>query len=124
MLPLRLGTVNANGPQDLIVYALTKNGRVEAANYRTVKLPSDMDVPLYVKNEFGDFYKAMFDHAVREARTCARCSSNMPGTWAGAIRAPPIRSATSNWSSSARAGSASDGDSRSAAAWRRAQTPT
>src|SRR5215475_6656702 len=25
MLPLRLGTVNANGPQDLIVYALTKN---------------------------------------------------------------------------------------------------
>ena len=30
MLPLRLGTVNANGPQDLIVYALTKNGRVEA----------------------------------------------------------------------------------------------
>ena len=29
MLPLRLGTVNANGPQDLIIYALTKNGRVE-----------------------------------------------------------------------------------------------
>src|SRR5262252_4320836 len=28
MLPLRLGTVNANGPQDLIVYALTRNGRV------------------------------------------------------------------------------------------------
>jgi len=64
MLPLRLGTVNANGPQDLIVYALTKNGRVEASNYRTVKLPSDMDVPLYVKNEFGNFYKAMFDQAV------------------------------------------------------------
>src|SRR5262249_31560287 len=32
MLPLRLGTVNASGPQDLIVYALTKNGRIEAAN--------------------------------------------------------------------------------------------
>jgi len=64
MLPLRLGTVNANGPQDLIVYALTKNGRVEAANYRTVKLPSDIDVPLYVKNDFGTFYKAMFDRAV------------------------------------------------------------
>jgi hypothetical protein len=64
MLPLRLGTVNANGPQDLIVYALTKNGRVETTNYRTVKLPSDMDVPLYVKGEFGTFYKAMFDRAV------------------------------------------------------------
>jgi len=64
MLPLRLGTVNANGPQDLIVYALTKTGRVETTNYRTVKLPSDVDVPLFVKNEFGDFYKAVFDRAV------------------------------------------------------------
>ena len=64
MLPLRLGTVNANGPQDLIIYALTKNGRVETSNYRTVKLPSDIDVPLYVKDEFGNFYKAMFDRAV------------------------------------------------------------
>jgi hypothetical protein len=64
MLPLRLGTVNANGPQDLIIYALTRNGRVETANYRTVKLPSDVDVPLYVKQEFGDFYKAMFARAV------------------------------------------------------------
>lgn len=64
MLPLRLGTVNASGPQDLIVYALSKQGRVETANYRTVKLPSDIDVPLYVKDEFGSFYKAMFDRAV------------------------------------------------------------
>ena len=64
MLPLRLGTVNANGPQDLIIYALTKNGRVETANYRTVKLPSDIDVPLFVKHDFGNFYKAMFDRAV------------------------------------------------------------
>jgi hypothetical protein len=64
MLPLRLGTVNANGPQDLIVYALTRKGRVEAANYRTVKLPTGVDVPLYVKAEFGKFYKAMFDRAV------------------------------------------------------------
>jgi hypothetical protein len=66
MLPLRLGTVNANGPQDLIVYALTKNGRLEASNYPTVKLPSDMDVPLYVKQDFGSFYKAMFNEAARK----------------------------------------------------------
>jgi hypothetical protein len=64
MLPLRLGTVNANGPQDLIIYALTKNGRVETSNYRTVKLPSGIDVPLYVKDDFGKFYKAVFDRAV------------------------------------------------------------
>jgi hypothetical protein len=64
MLPLRLGTVNADGPQDLVVYALTKKGRIEASNYRTVKVPSDVDVPLFVKNDFGNFYKATFDQAV------------------------------------------------------------
>jgi hypothetical protein len=35
-------------------------------NYRTVKLPSDMDVPLFVKTDFGNFYKAMFDQAVKQ----------------------------------------------------------
>jgi hypothetical protein len=64
MIPLRLGTVNAKGPQDLIVYALTKSGRIESTNYRTVKIPSDIDIPLYVKDEFGSFYKAVFDRAV------------------------------------------------------------
>jgi hypothetical protein len=64
MLPLRLGTVNANGPQDLIVYALTRKGRVEASNYRTVKVPSNVDVPLFVKDDFTNFYKATFEQAV------------------------------------------------------------
>jgi len=64
MLPLRLGTVNANGPQDLIILALTRKGRIETANYRTVKLPTGVDVPLYVKDDFGRFYTAMFDRAV------------------------------------------------------------
>jgi hypothetical protein len=64
MLPLRLGTVNANGPQDLIVYALTSRGRVESTNYRTTKVPSDLEVPLYVKDNFESFYKATFERAV------------------------------------------------------------
>jgi len=65
MLPIRLGMVNANGPQELFIYALTKNGRVESTNYRTVKLPTGMDVPLFVKEEFGSFYKALFAEQVR-----------------------------------------------------------
>jgi hypothetical protein len=64
MLPLRLGTVNADGPQDLVVFALTKKGRIEASNYRTIKVPSDVDVPLFVKDDFANFYKATFEHAV------------------------------------------------------------
>ncbi|MCF6329348.1 MAG: DUF2330 domain-containing protein [Henriciella sp.] len=62
MLPIRLGTVNADGKQELFVFAITRKGRVETTNYRTVKLPSNMDVPIYVKDEFGEFYKAMFAH--------------------------------------------------------------
>jgi hypothetical protein len=66
MLPIRLGMVNAAGPQELFVYALTRKGRVETTNYRTVRLPSDQEVPLFVKNEFGGFYKAMFSQQVRK----------------------------------------------------------
>lgn len=65
MLPIRLGTVNANGPQELFVFALSAKGRVETVNYRTVKLPTGMDLPLYVKGEFPAFYKAMFADQVR-----------------------------------------------------------
>lgn len=64
MLPIRLGTINANGPQDMVVLALSRRGRIETTNYRTVKLPSGDDVPLYVKDDFGDFYKAMFSRRV------------------------------------------------------------
>ena len=60
MLPIRLGTLNAKGKQELYVYALTRSGRVETTNYRTVKLPSNMDVPEFVQGEFAEFYRDMF----------------------------------------------------------------
>ena len=65
MLPIRLGTVNANGPQELFIYALTRTGRVETTNYRTVKLPSGSELPTYVKDDFPRFYRAMFEQQVR-----------------------------------------------------------
>ncbi len=68
MLPIRLGMANARGPQDLIIYMLTKNGRVETSNYRTVKLPANMDLPVFLKqgNEFRNFYKAMFGEQAKK----------------------------------------------------------
>ena len=66
MLPIRLGTLNAKGKQELYVYALTKTGRVETTNYRTVKLPSGSEVPEFVQAEFGDFYRAMFAKETRK----------------------------------------------------------
>lgn len=66
MLPVRLGTLNAKGPQDLLLFTLTKKGRVEPTNYRTTKIPTGMDVPLFVADEFGEFYKDMFAHQVEK----------------------------------------------------------
>jgi len=114
MLPLRLGTVNANGAQDLLVYALTRKGRVETANYPTVKLPTGSDVPLFVKQEFGDFYKAMFDRAVErehmravfteyawDVGTCDPCAapplSNQEMVALGARWADPASDTRSGW---------------------------
>ena len=66
MLPIRLGMVNADGPQELFVYALTKTGRVEPTNYRNAKLASDAEIPEYVKDVFPQFYRAMFGEQVRK----------------------------------------------------------
>lgn len=66
MLPIRLGMLNAKGSQDLLVYALTKNGRVECANYRTVRVPSDVNIPPYVKGDFARFYRDMFSEQAKK----------------------------------------------------------
>jgi Na+-translocating ferredoxin:NAD+ oxidoreductase RnfD subunit len=62
MLPIRLGMANADGDQDMIVYAFTKKGRIETTNYRTLSLPTSKNVPLFVKNNFGNFYANLFQH--------------------------------------------------------------
>jgi hypothetical protein len=66
MLPIRLGTVNADGPQELFVYTLTRNGRVETTNYRTARLPTGEEVPVFVKDDFGRFYRDMFARQVAQ----------------------------------------------------------
>lgn len=65
MLPIRLGMVNADGAQELFIYVLTKHGRVETTNYRTVRLPEAQEIPLYVKEKFGDFYRDLFTQQVK-----------------------------------------------------------
>ncbi len=62
MLPIRLGMANADGDQDMIVYAFTKKGRIECTNYRTVSLPTGKNVPLFVQDNFANFYSNLFQH--------------------------------------------------------------
>ncbi len=63
MLPIRLGMINGTGEQDLIVYLLSPQGQIELTNYRTVKIPSDQEIPEFVKEEFPGFYKSLFTKA-------------------------------------------------------------
>jgi len=66
MLPVRLGMANADGPQELFVYAITRSGRVEPANYRSLKLPESVDAPAFVKSDFSNVWRAAFDRMVQK----------------------------------------------------------
>ena len=66
MLPIRLGMINAKTEQDLIVYLLSPKGQTELTNYRTVRVPSDEDIPEFVKAEFKDFYTSMFQKSYEQ----------------------------------------------------------
>jgi len=93
MLPIRLGMVNSNGSQELFVYALTRKGRVETTNYRSVKLPSDMELPAYLKEkgEFSRFYKAMFSRQVeREDRRALFLEYAWDMKWCDPCAADPL----------------------------------
>jgi len=91
MLPIRLGQVNAKGAQDLLILALTQQGRVEPVNYPLHKLHTDKEIPIFVRERFGEFYRAMFDRTVEsvggaalimeyawDMAWCDPCAANPP----------------------------------------------
>ena len=91
MLPIRLGMLNAKGEQDLIVYVLTRGGRVETTTYRTVKIPSGQEIPPYVKEEFADTYRAMFETAhAREGRNAVFLEYFWDMGWCDPCAANPL----------------------------------
>ena len=91
MLPIRLGMVNAQGEQDLVVYLLTRNGQVEVTNYRTVKIPSDAEIPVFVKDQFSDFYTDMFATAhEREGKNIAFLEYAWDMSWCDPCSAQPL----------------------------------
>ncbi|ALA57477.1 DUF2330 domain-containing protein [Nitrospira moscoviensis] len=91
MLPIRLGTVNADGAQELFIYFLTKQGRVETTNYRTVRLPEAQEIPLYVKDQFGDFYRDLFTQQVkRESERGVFLEYAWDMTWCDPCAANPL----------------------------------
>ena len=64
-LPVRLGLINSNGTQDLIVHILAQNQRYELANYPNVFIPTNVRVRNNARGNFGAFYTALFDKTLQ-----------------------------------------------------------
>jgi len=91
MLPIRLGTRNAKDMQELYVDALTRTGRVETTNYRTVRMPSDVDVPEFVDADFGAFYRALFERqSVTERNSAVFLEYAWDMAWCDPCAADPL----------------------------------
>ena len=65
-LPVRLGLINAQGAQDLLVHVLARNTRYAVSNYKNVTIPTNLEVKNEVRERFGTFYASLFDHVVAE----------------------------------------------------------
>jgi MYXO-CTERM domain-containing protein len=65
-LPVRLGLINSNGNQDLIVHILGLHKRYEAANYPNVTIPTNLEVKNETRERFGEFYASLFDHTLAQ----------------------------------------------------------
>jgi MYXO-CTERM domain-containing protein len=65
-LPVRLGLINANGPQDLLVHILAKQQRYQVANYPNAFIPTNLEVKELTKQQFGKFYVSLFDHTLQK----------------------------------------------------------
>ena len=65
MLPIRLGMVNADGPQEILLFALSPKGRIESTNYRSVPMPTGAALPWFAKDQWNDVYGAVFDDQER-----------------------------------------------------------
>jgi hypothetical protein len=90
MLPVRLGMLNADGPQDMTVYVLTRQGRVETTNYRTVRMPTDVELPSFVREDFGRTYQAIFDEQVRREKAAVFTEYFWDMGWCDPCAANPL----------------------------------
>ncbi|MDF1721542.1 MAG: DUF2330 domain-containing protein [Minwuia sp.] len=90
MLPIRLGMLNADGQQELFVFTITRGGRVETANYRTVKMPSGDEFPVHVREKFAEVYRALFAEQVRREPGVAFMEYAWDMSWCDPCAADPL----------------------------------
>ena len=90
-LPVKLGLLNSNGTQDLVVNILAPGQRYQLANYPNVSIPTNLEVVDATRTSFGSFYATLFDRALEKtpggivteyawgASSCDPCPGDVQG---------------------------------------------
>jgi hypothetical protein len=83
-LPIKLGLINSQGKQDLIVNVLARD-RYQVANYPNATIPTNLDVFVETRDRFGELYELLFEATLERtpkavvteyawaAKTCDPC---------------------------------------------------
>jgi hypothetical protein len=91
-LPIRLGMVNNEGLQELLVFTFA-DGRVEPTNYRAAKLDSGQAVPAFVADDVDASFEQIFAAATKKNDTRAVFTE-----WAGTMSTKGILPPSLRWS--------------------------
>ena len=78
-LPIRLGLLNSQGSQDLVVHVFARETRYDVASYTHTTIPTHYRVDESVRARFEDFYEALF------AQTLARNPGAVVTEWVAEV---------------------------------------
>jgi hypothetical protein len=70
-IPVRLGTLNSPGEQELLLYVLSREGRFELANRPNVTAPSDVRLRNEAAGRFAPMYAALLDEVFHQTPNAA-----------------------------------------------------
>lgn len=90
MLPVRLGTVNSQGDQELIIFTITSNGRVEPTNYRLIRMPTGKELPQSVRGNFAEVYKDIFHTQASREKKAIFLEYAWDTSWCDPCAADPL----------------------------------
>ena len=89
-LPVRLGLLNADGAQDLIVHIVSRESRYKVANYKNVAIPTNLIIDKKVRPDFATFYEQLFQATV-DANPAAVITEFAWGGVPGPSQTPPVK---------------------------------
>jgi len=65
-VPVRLGTLNSPGEQEILLYILSPDGRYDVANRPAVMAPTDLRMRRDARGSFAELYTAITDEVFRQ----------------------------------------------------------